>query len=173
MNKYTLKDLKNIYDAKSYLTKDRFVHYFTLRYGYTEKQAIEAFKLFSQFPRIIYGNEAALSYFQYINNSHGEIPACTVVHCQKAPYDVYIGRPSKWGNPFTHFKDSKTLAKYIVHSRDEAVEAYREWITNGEGKHLIADLPELKNKVLGCWCHPQSCHGDVLSELVAKHCKSP
>ena len=100
------------------------------------------------------------------------IPAvsCSVVHCKKAPYDVYIGRPSKWGNPFTHLKDGKTLAKHIVGSRDEAVEAYREWITNGEGKHLMKDLPELKNKVLGCWCHPQSCHGDVLSELVAKHC---
>ncbi len=54
----------------------------------------------------------------------------------------------------------------IVGSRDEAVEAYREWITNGEGKHLMNDLHELKNKVLGCWCKPQSCHGDVLSELI-------
>lgn len=100
------------------------------------------------------------------------IPAvsCSVVHCKKEPYDVYIGRPSKWGNPFTHRQDGKTLAKHIVGSRDEAVEAYREWITNGEGKHLINDLQELKDKVLGCWCKPQSCHGDVLSELVAKHC---
>jgi hypothetical protein len=95
---------------------------------------------------------------------------CSVVHCKKAPYDVYIGRPSKWGNPFTHLKDGKTLAKYIVGSRDEAVEAYREWITSGNGKYLMKDLSELKNKVLGCWCNPQSCHGDVLSELVSKHC---
>lgn len=96
--------------------------------------------------------------------------SCSVVHCKKAPYDVYIGRPSKWGNPFTHRQDGKTLAKHIVGSRDEAVEAYREWITNGEGKYLMNDLHELKNKVLGCWCKPQSCHGDVLSELVTKHC---
>jgi hypothetical protein len=96
--------------------------------------------------------------------------SCSVVHCKKAPYDIYIGRPSKWGNPFTHLKDGKTLAKYIVGSRDEAVEAYREWITKGDGKYLMDDLHELKNKVLGCWCHPKSCHGDVLSELVAKHC---
>ena len=96
--------------------------------------------------------------------------SCSVVHCKKAPYDVYIGRPSKWGNPFTHKQDGKTLAKHIVGSRDEAVQAYREWITNGDGKHLMNDLHELKNKVLGCWCHPQSCHGDVLSELVTKHC---
>ena len=38
----------------------------------------------------------------------------SVVHCKKAPYEVYIGRPSKWGNPFTHLKDGKTLAKHIV-----------------------------------------------------------
>lgn len=97
--------------------------------------------------------------------------SCSVVHCKKAPYDIYIGRPSKWGNPFTHRQDGKTLAKYIVGSREEAVEAYREWITNGEGKHLMKDLPELKNKVIGCWCKPKSCHGDILSELVSKHCK--
>jgi hypothetical protein len=31
-----------------------------------------------------------------------------VVHCKKEPYDVYIGRPSKYGNPFTHIKDKQT-----------------------------------------------------------------
>lgn len=98
------------------------------------------------------------------------VVGCSVVHCKKAPYDVYIGRPSKWGNPFTHKQDDKTLAKHIVGSRDEAVEAYREWITNGEGKHLMNDLHELKGKVLGCWCKPLSCHGDILAELVAEHC---
>lgn len=96
--------------------------------------------------------------------------SCTVVHCKKEPYDVYIGRPSKWGNPFTHKQDGKTLAKYVLGSREEAVEAYREWITNGEGKHLMNDLYELADKVLGCWCYPKSCHGDILKELVYKHC---
>ena len=92
----------------------------------------------------------------------------TVVHCKKKPYDVYIGRPSKWGNPFTHINDGKTLAKYVVGSREEAIEAYRKWITEGEGKHLLKDLGELKGKVMGCWCKPKSCHGDVLSELIEK-----
>lgn len=89
-----------------------------------------------------------------------------IVHCKKEKYDVYIGRPSKWGNPFTHIQDGNTLAKFVVASRDEAVEAYREYITNGEGKHLLKDLHELKDKTLGCWCSPKSCHGDILSELV-------
>jgi hypothetical protein len=92
----------------------------------------------------------------------------SVVHCKKQEYDVYIGRPSKWGNPFTHISDNKTLAKYIVKDRETAIAMYREWLTNGEGKHLLADLHELKGKTLGCWCKPMSCHGDVLTELANK-----
>ncbi|PSR31594.1 MAG: hypothetical protein C7B46_16630, partial [Sulfobacillus benefaciens] len=49
-----------------------------------------------------------------------------VVHCKKAPYDVYIGRPSKWGNPFSH--KPGTQARFVVASRDAAIAAYREWI---------------------------------------------
>ena len=94
-----------------------------------------------------------------------------VVHFKKEPFNVYIGRPSKWGNPFTHIKDKYTIAKFIVNSREEAVQAYKEWITLGEGQYLLKDLHELKGKILGCWCKPQSCHGDVLAELVNKYCK--
>jgi len=60
----------------------------------------------------------------------------------------------------------KTLAKYKVSTRDEAVEAYRKWIFEPEQAELIAALPDLKNKVLGCYCAPKSCHGDVLVEIV-------
>jgi len=85
------------------------------------------------------------------------------VHCKKEPFDVYIGRPSKWGNPFSH-KPHGTLAAFIVFSREEAVEAYRAWIVQQPA--LMTALPELQGKTLGCWCKPQSCHGDVLAELV-------
>lgn len=90
----------------------------------------------------------------------------TVVHCKKSKYDVYIGRPSKWGNPYTHIKDKTTKAEFIVNTREEAIAKYKEYILNGEGKHLLNDLHELKNKTLGCWCSPQSCHGDVLKEIL-------
>ena len=93
-------------------------------------------------------------------------PICKIVHGNQFAYDVYIGRPSKWGNPFTHKPDINTLAKYRVGTRKEAVEAYREYITVGEGKHLLNDLHELKGKTLGCGCKPKACHGDVLVELV-------
>lgn len=86
------------------------------------------------------------------------------VHCKKDKYDIYIGRPSKWGNPFSHL--SNTLARYKVNNRDEAVEAYRKWIKEEDGQYLLADLHELKGKILGCWCKPLPCHGDILVELV-------
>ncbi len=99
-----------------------------------------------------------------------KIGSTKIVKVGQEQYDVYIGRPSKWENPFTHISDRKTLAKYIVNSRDEAIECYRDYITNGEGKHLIHDLFELKDKTLGCWCYPEKCHGDVLIELVEEYC---
>lgn len=88
-----------------------------------------------------------------------------VVHNKREPFDVYIGRPSKWGNPFTHKPQGSTLAQHVVGSREEAVEAYRRWITSGAGQYLLKDLHELKGKTLGCWCSPNACHGDVLAEL--------
>jgi hypothetical protein len=82
-----------------------------------------------------------------------------VVHCRKEPYDVYIGRPSKWGNPFSIGKDG---------TRDEVIEKYRNWIVTQ--RHLMDALPELKDKILGCWCHPKACHGHVLVELAERCC---
>lgn len=77
-----------------------------------------------------------------------------VVHCKRAPYDVYIGRPSKWGNPFVIGKDG---------DRARVIQKYREWLI--QQPNLMAALPELKGKTLGCWCSPQACHGDVLAEM--------
>lgn len=85
-----------------------------------------------------------------------------VVHCQKEQYDVLISRPSKWGNPFSH-KDG-TLAEHKTSSRKEAIEKYREWVVTQSD--LMDSLHELRGKVLGCWCSPKSCHGDVLIELI-------
>ncbi len=93
----------------------------------------------------------------------------TVVHCKKHPYDVYIGRGSKWGNIYTHIKDRQTKADHIVSSREESINMYRKWIMLQPD--LLADLKELKDKTLGCYCKPKSCHGDVLVELIKEYCK--
>lgn len=77
-----------------------------------------------------------------------------VVHCKKEPFDIYIGRPSKWGNPFVIGKDG---------TREEVIDKYENWIKT---QPLMNDLHELKNKTLGCWCKPTNpCHGDVLVKL--------
>lgn len=84
-----------------------------------------------------------------------------VVHCKKDPFDIYIGRPSKWGNPFSH--KAGTLAKYKCETREESIEKYSEWLLGQED--LLRDIHELKGKVLGCWCDPQECHGHILAAI--------
>ena len=85
-----------------------------------------------------------------------------VVHCKKDIFDVYIGRPSMWGNPFSHKEG--TLAQYKVGSREEAIQAYEKWFR--DSPELVAHAKRvLKGKVLGCWCAPQACHGDVLAKI--------
>jgi len=75
-----------------------------------------------------------------------------VVHCKKENYDVYIGRPSKWGNPFSIGKHG---------TREEVIELYRRYVL-AKREMLLAIRAELKGKILGCWCAPLACHGDVL-----------
>lgn len=77
-----------------------------------------------------------------------------VVHCKKSKYDVYIGRPSKWGNPFEIGVDG---------NRDEVIKKFKTYILSN--KELMKDIVELKGKILGCWCYPNKCHGDILVEL--------
>ena len=77
-----------------------------------------------------------------------------VVHCKREQYDVYIGRPSVWGNPFRVGRDG---------TRDDVVTKYEAWLRTQP--ELMAQLPELRGKTLGCWCKPLPCHGDVLARV--------
>ncbi len=79
-----------------------------------------------------------------------------VVHCKRESYDVYIGRPSKWGNPFKIGADG---------TREEVIEKYRNYI---QDSYLLDHIQELKGKTLGCYCKPAACHGDILAELTEK-----
>jgi hypothetical protein len=66
----------------------------------------------------------------------------SIVHCREF-HDIYIGRPSKRGNPYEIGKDG---------TRKQVIEKYRELIlTKGE---ILDSLHELEGKVLGCWCKP-------------------
>ena len=86
----------------------------------------------------------------------GEEVGPRVVHCKRERYDVYVGRGrgSRWGNPFKSPRDG---------SRDEVIAKYERWLVSQP--ELMAALPELRGKVLGCWCAPKPCHADVLLRL--------
>lgn len=91
----------------------------------------------------------------------------TVIHIRekRAANYVYVGRPTKWGNPFTHLK-GKTKAKFIVSTREEAIAKYEEYLLSRQD--LMDSLHELRGKQLGCWCKPRSCHGDILKKYADK-----
>lgn len=82
-----------------------------------------------------------------------------VVNLRTEPHDVYIGRPSRWGNPFP-LKSSET--------RGATIERYRQWLWTEiqAGRVTVRELIELDGKVLGCFCKPAPCHGDVLVAAV-------
>lgn len=78
-----------------------------------------------------------------------------VVNLKNHEFDIYIGRGSKWGNPF----------RIGIHgNKKEVIAKYREYLYNN--KKLMKCLPQLKNKRLGCYCSPDDCHGDVIAELI-------
>lgn len=77
-----------------------------------------------------------------------------VVHCKRAEHDVYIGRPSKWGNPFVIGRDG---------TRPQVIERYERWLD--AQPELLAALPQLTGRTPGCWCASPPCHGDVLARL--------
>lgn len=83
---------------------------------------------------------------------------------------VYVGRPTKWGNPFkvsTAFCSCTspgicTDVAYRCHDAESAVRAYRAYLKGLK----IAVIPELRGKDLACWCPiDKPCHADVLLEI--------
>lgn len=81
---------------------------------------------------------------------------CPVVNIHKKyKSDVYIGRGSIWGNPFKIGPDG---------SRSDVIRKHRDWILNNP--ILLFRIPQLHDKVLGCFCKPKGCHGDTLADLV-------
>jgi len=88
---------------------------------------------------------------------------CKVVNI-KEEHDVYVGRPSKWGNPYTHL--DKSIAKNKVDTVDKAIEKYEEYLINN--KELFSSLHELKHKKIACWCKTKKCHAYILKKYVDK-----
>ena len=81
------------------------------------------------------------------------------------------------GNPYTHIKDKKTLAMFVVKTRDEAIDRYegyfdRMYKGNAPFKYIIDEIYEkYKNGediYLECYCKPERCHGDIIKEKLEK-----
>ena len=86
--------------------------------------------------------------------------------------NVYlIHRPYILGNPYTHIKDKKTKAMYLVSSKEEAIEKYSQYFDLMYGKNIAFTnvIDEIYTKYrkgediyLGCYCKDKLCHGYVI-----------
>jgi hypothetical protein len=105
-------------------------------------------------------NEVKLNTYEFLrlNNFDKLNRKCTVVNRHKEEYDIYIGRGTKWGNPFEMKNNS-------IEERNRVCNEFEKyfWTTN-----LPSQLFELKGKRLGCSCKPLRCHGDFLANEVNK-----
>ena len=85
--------------------------------------------------------------------------ATTVVNKRTSAFDVYIGRGSKWGNPFVMKSEA---------DRERVIEQYRKYLW-GQIKAGVVTKDELRaldGKRLGCFCAPKACHGDVIVDAI-------
>ena len=73
---------------------------------------------------------------------------------------LYIGRGSKWGNPF-RLRDFET--------RRRCVDSFKNYLL--QDANLFNALHELDGKVLVCHCAPDLCHGNILIEMFCEHVK--
>ncbi|MBO7806119.1 DUF4326 domain-containing protein [Burkholderia pseudomallei] len=77
-------------------------------------------------------------------------------------FDVYIGRGSKWGNPFVIKHGPGGL------SRDDVIKKYKEYfeqeiVTDPQAR---AALLSIRGYRLGCHCKPLPCHGDIIASYL-------
>lgn len=93
-----------------------------------------------------------------------------IVHCRIEPCDVYIGRTKHthkkmhYGNPWKIGRDG---------TRDEVCDRYEAWLRKkadatvepDRRDWILRNVWKLHGAVLGCWCAPQRCHGEVLAVL--------
>jgi len=99
--------------------------------------------------------EAAwLSARKQIGDEGESLAKTRLVNCRREESDLFIGRPSKWHNPFHIGPDG---------TREQVVAKYRQWVIRQP--RLLREIRSLRGKVLGCNCPPLPCHGEVLAEL--------
>jgi hypothetical protein len=110
---------------------------------------------------------------------------------------VYVGRGSRWGNPWTWnqterggpwqvWNTSRTRRECLKRTekaaRDQCVAYFRAACTppfgalSGSLDFDVADIVRLRGKSLACWCRlDKPCHADVLLEIANRplRCETP
>ena len=78
------------------------------------------------------------------------------------PFDVFVGRPSLFGNPWSHLVLPNTV---LVDSVEEAILRYSAYVTTCEA--IMREVPRLRGLRLGCpgRCRFPLCHAAVLAQL--------
>lgn len=81
----------------------------------------------------------------------------TVGKVGRGQVGVFIGRPTKWGNPFVIGRDG---------NRSQVIRKYTLWLWQPKQKQLReAARKELRGQHLLCFCAPQFCHGHILASV--------
>lgn len=84
---------------------------------------------------------------------------------------VYVGRPTKWGNPFQVVDVLDAYCGDVREARADCVRSYREALLRSDRAYIdlhsaVDAMRELRGKNLACWCPlDQPCHADVLLEI--------
>ena len=97
-------------------------------------------------------------------------------HIGNQETDIFIGRGSVFGNPYTGSKElSKTKALFQCENREEALSKYREYISeklSSKDKTICDAFNKLYKRTLKeninlvCYCKPKDCHGDIIKEII-------
>jgi hypothetical protein len=116
---------------------------------------------------VYFWDGTGISDFVYLSSLYGlrtkviPVPTTRVVNKDRGDeFDVYIGRGTPWGNPFSIGDRGADRAAVI--------DMYREYFQKRfvEDPAGRKDIQSLRGKVLGCHCKPSACHGDVIVEYL-------
>ena len=81
-------------------------------------------------------------------------------HKDAPPNAIYVGRPTKWGNPFKIGDESYYPGTPMT--RQDAVDHFRASVTPEMETEI---RQQLRGRDLVCWCAPKPCHADILLEI--------
>lgn len=71
------------------------------------------------------------------------------------PHAIFVGRPSKYGNPFCIGNDG---------TRDDVIRKFKDMVVS-DANMIRSIIYDLRGKDLVCFCSPLRCHADILLKI--------